>query len=56
MSMREAADTVTQNRCLKAGATGYVVNPVERNSLIATVKGQMAGRGKPKSNGKGEHA
>ena len=46
----------TQNRCMKAGATGYLVKPVERNSLIATVKAQMAGRGKPKSNGKGKHA
>lgn len=50
------ADAATQNRCMKSGATGYLVKPVERNSLVATVKAQMAGRGKPKSNGKGEHA
>ena len=50
------ADAATQNRCMKSGATGYLVKPVERNSLIAMVKAQMAGRGKPKSNGKGEHA
>jgi DNA-binding response OmpR family regulator len=43
------ADKVTQERCMKAGATAYVVKPVERNSLIATVKAQIAGRGKPKT-------
>jgi DNA-binding response OmpR family regulator len=50
------ADAATQNRCMKSGATGYLVKPVERNSLVATVKAQMAGRGKPKSNGKVQHA
>ena len=50
------ADATTQNRCMKAGATGYLVKPVERNSLVATVKAQMASRGKPKPNGKDEHA
>ena len=50
------ADAATKNRCMMSGATGYLVKPVERNSLIAAVKEQMAGRGKPKSNGKGEHA
>ena len=45
------ADKVTQERCLKAGATAYVVKPVERNSLVATVKARIAGRGKPKTQG-----
>jgi len=43
------ADAATQNRCMKAGATGYLVKPVERNALVSTVKAQLAGRGKPKS-------
>ena len=43
------SDAATRDRCAKAGANAYVVKPVERNSLIATVKAQMAARGKPKS-------
>jgi two-component system chemotaxis response regulator CheY len=43
------ADAATQNRCMKAGATGYLVKPVERNALVSTVKAHLAGRGKPKS-------
>jgi two-component system, OmpR family, response regulator RegX3 len=46
------ADQATKDRCMRAGANAYVVKPVERNSLIATVKSQMAGRGKPKATGK----
>jgi len=46
------AEKVTQDRCMKAGATAYVVKPVQRNSLVATVKAQIAGRGKPKTQGK----
>jgi DNA-binding response OmpR family regulator len=46
------SDQATKDRCMRAGANAYVVKPVERNSLIATVKGQIAGRGKPKSTGK----
>ena len=42
------SDTATRDRCAKAGANAYVVKPVERNSLIATVKAQMAARSKPK--------
>ena len=45
-------DKATRDRCAKAGATAYVVKPVERNSLVATVKAQIAGRGKPESAGK----
>ena len=46
------SDQATKDRCMRAGANAYVVKPVERNSLIATVKGQIAGRGKPKTSGK----
>ena len=42
-------DKPTQNRCMKAGANAYVVKPVERNSLVATVRAQIAGRAKPKA-------
>jgi DNA-binding response OmpR family regulator len=44
------SDQATKDRCMKAGASAYVVKPVERNSLIATLKAQMAARAKP--NGK----
>ncbi len=43
------ADKTTQDRCMKAGANAYVVKPVERNSLAATVKAQIAGRGRSKT-------
>ena len=43
------SDRVTQDRCMAAGATAYLVKPVQRNSLVATVKAQMAGRGKQKN-------
>ena len=46
------SDQSTKDRCMRAGANAYVVKPVERSSLIATVKAQIAGRGKPKSTGK----
>ncbi|MCC6210611.1 MAG: response regulator [Burkholderiales bacterium] len=46
------ADQATKDRCMRAGASAYVVKPVERASLIATVKAQFAGRGKPKPPGK----
>jgi PleD family two-component response regulator len=39
-------DQATKDRCMKAGATAYVVKPVERNALIATVKAQLAPRAK----------
>jgi len=45
-------DKVTQSRCMKAGATAYLVKPVERNALASTVRAQIAGRGKRKSRGK----
>ena len=46
------SDQPTMNRCMKAGANAYVVKPVERNSLVAAVKAQIAGRSKPKTGGK----
>ena len=45
------ADQATQDRCLKAGANAYVVKPIERNALVSTVKAQLAGRNKQKSEG-----
>jgi len=46
------SDQATKDRCMKAGASAYVVKPVERNSLVAMVKAQIAARGKPKAGGK----
>ncbi len=46
------ADQATKDRCMAAGANAYVVKPVERNALVATVKAQIAGRGKSKTKGK----
>jgi two-component system, OmpR family, copper resistance phosphate regulon response regulator CusR len=46
------ADKATRDRGMKAGASAYLVKPVQRNSLVATVKAQIAGRGKPKTAGK----
>jgi DNA-binding response OmpR family regulator len=40
-------DAATRSRCVSLGASAYIVKPVERNSLVATVKAQIAGRGKP---------
>lgn len=46
------SDQSTKDRCLRAGANAYLVKPVERNSLIATVRAQMASRSTPKTRGK----
>ena len=46
------SDQATKDRCMKAGASAYVVKPVERNSLLSTVRAQIAARAKPKSGGK----
>jgi CheY-like chemotaxis protein len=42
------SDQATRDRCMRAGASAYLIKPVERNALITTVKAQIAGRGKPK--------
>jgi len=46
------ADKETYDRCMAAGATAYHVKPVQRNTLVATVKSQMAERGKPRTKDK----
>jgi two-component system copper resistance phosphate regulon response regulator CusR len=46
------SDAATRDRCAKAGANAYVVKPIERNTLLSTVKAQIAGRSKPKTGGK----
>ena len=46
------SDAPTRDRCAKAGANAYVVKPIERNALLATVKAQIAGRSKPRNGGK----
>jgi DNA-binding NarL/FixJ family response regulator len=46
------SDKATQNRCMKAGATAYMVKPVDRDLLASTVRAQIAGRSRPKSTGK----
>ena len=43
------SDTEMVERCTKAGASAYLVKPVERNSLTATVKAQIAGRARPQA-------
>ena len=42
------SDKMTIDACIAAGANAYHVKPVRRAELVATVKAQMAGRGKPK--------
>jgi DNA-binding response OmpR family regulator len=44
-------DKSVRERCAEAGANAYLVKPVERNSLVAAVKAQIAGRGKPRGGG-----
>lgn len=46
------SDQATTDRCMRAGASAYVVKPIERNSLVATVRVQMASRRTPKTRGK----
>ena len=43
------ADKKTIERRLAAGANAYLVKPVRRAELLATVKAQIAGRRKPKT-------
>ena len=36
------SETFTKEHCLSAGANAYIAKPVNRNSLVATVKAQLA--------------
>jgi DNA-binding response OmpR family regulator len=45
------SDKTAHNRCMKAGASDYVIKPVAREALVATVREQIAGRGRPKARG-----
>lgn len=40
-------DIETNDRCLAAGASGFLVKPVERRALEIAVKSLLAARGKP---------
>ncbi len=42
------SDEATRERCMTAGANAYLVKPVARHTLVATVKAQIAARGKPR--------
>ncbi len=46
------SDQATKDRCMQAGASAYVVKPIERNALLSTVRAQLEGRGRPKTGGK----
>ncbi len=41
-------DLETNNRCVAAGADGFLVKPVERRALLFAVKALLASRGKAK--------
>ncbi len=43
------ADQETNDRCIAAGADGFLVKPVERRALLYAVKALLAARGKPRS-------
>lgn len=47
VSVLSEPDTVA--RCMQAGASSYLVKPVERNSVVSTVRAQIAGRVRPKT-------
>jgi CheY-like chemotaxis protein len=42
------SDPGTIDRCTAAGASAYHLKPIRRTELIATVKAQLAARGRPK--------
>ena len=42
------SDQTTVDLCMAVGATAYLVKPVERHSLINTVRAQIAARRKPR--------
>lgn len=41
------SDQATMDLCMEIGANAYLVKPVERHSLVSTVKAQIAARLKP---------
>lgn len=41
-------DMETTDRCIAAGANGFLVKPVEQKALACAVKSMLAARGKPK--------
>lgn len=42
-------DIETNERCLAAGASGFLVKPVEQRALVIAVKSLLAGRGQPRT-------
>jgi DNA-binding response OmpR family regulator len=42
------SDKTTMDLCMALGANAYLVKPVERHTLVGTVKAQIAARKKPK--------
>jgi len=42
-------DLHTNDRCLAAGANGFLVKPVDQRALVIAVNSLLAGRGKPKT-------
>ena len=43
------SDQTTVDLCMAVGANAYLVKPVERHSLISTVRAQIAARKKPRT-------
>jgi DNA-binding response OmpR family regulator len=43
-------DMETNDRCIAAGASGFLVKPVEQKALVIAVKSLLAARGKSKRN------
>jgi len=41
-------DMATNDRCIAAGASGFLVKPVEQRALVMAVKSLLAARGRPK--------
>jgi DNA-binding response OmpR family regulator len=43
------SDPETVDRCMAAGASAYLVKPVERNALTSLVRAQLAARSRPRN-------
>jgi two-component system copper resistance phosphate regulon response regulator CusR len=41
-------DIETNDRCLAAGANGFLVKPVEQRALVIAIESLLAGRGQPR--------